>query len=178
MPQQPDNREDEIASGLLTVTVGGEARFLPELKWRANRAWQQRMQEVFASLLDVPENTPEGQAAMADAQRELVLAYDETGALGDLEDATERELDAVYNRLLEVSFPLAGSREAAALMVIRAVLAAARAAGSQPASSTSGPSPSGATATARTSSRASRSARSSSTTGRRRSGSGARSGPG
>lgn len=171
--RSPEEIEEEVASGRLLVTVGGEVRQLPELKWRANRAWQRRMQEVFASLADVDPDTPAGQEAMSDAQRGLVIAYDGTGALGDLDDATERELDAVYNRLLEVSFPLARSRGGAALMLARMAIEAA---GSRLASSMSGPSPTGTSAAPKNSRRRSRSGRSSSTTRRRTSGSGARSG--
>ena len=111
-----------------------------------------------------------------DAERELVLAYDATylklpeprpappphPALGDLEDATEREVHAVWDRLLEVAFPLAESRTAVMVAMIRPLVASA------PASSTSSPSPSG-TSAPTPSRRPSRSARSSSTTRRPRS---------
>ena len=134
--------EEEISSGLLQFTVDGRSRTVPELKWRANRAWQAQMQDAFARLLDVPENTPEGQAAMADAERELVLAYDATGALGDLEDATEREIDAIYDRLIEVSFPQSSSQAAVAMMILRAVTSAQASSGSSPSlSGTSVPTP-------------------------------------
>jgi hypothetical protein len=119
-----ETNEEEEAAGLLRFTIGGQPRQVPELKWRANREWQARMQAVFTRLVDIPSDTPEGQNAMADAERELVLAYDVTGALGDLEDATERELDDVYNRLVAVSFPLAQSQTALAMMLVRAAVSA------------------------------------------------------
>jgi hypothetical protein len=155
--------EEEVVAGLLPFTIDGRTRHLPELKWRANRDWQARMQDVFGSLVDVPADTPDGQHAMADAERELVLAYDTTGVLGDLEDATEREVDAIYNRLLEVSFPLAQSQVSLAMMLIRAAAASARA------SSTSGPSPTGTTAAPTILKPRSPSARSRSSTARPRS---------
>jgi hypothetical protein len=154
--------EDGIVSGLLTFTVDGSERVVPELKWRANRVWQARMQEVFASLAGTPADTPEGISAMADAERGIVLAYDATGALGDLEDATEREIAAVYTRLVEVSFPQARSRTAVMLMLVRQAVSSAQA------SSPSSPSPTGAS-TPTPSPAASRSGRSGSSTGRRRS---------
>ena len=155
-------KEEEVASGLLAFTIDGTERTVPELKWRANRAWQARIQSTFAALVSVPSDTPEGVSAMADAERELVLAYDATHALGDLEDATEREIDAIYNRLVEVAFPQAESRTAVMLMLVRQAIASARE------SSTSSPSPSGTSAPTPLRPR-SPSARSGSSTRRRRS---------
>jgi hypothetical protein len=151
--------EEEVTSGLLPFTINGEVRQVPELKWRANREWREQMQAVFTRLIDVPTDTPDGLAAMADAERELVLAYDVTHALGDLEDATERDIDTIYNRLVEVAFPLAASQAAVAMAMLQAA-ASARV------SSTSSPSPSGTSAPTPLR-RRSPSARSSSTTRRR-----------
>ena len=155
--------EEEVASGVLRLSVGGAVRLVPELKRGPNRAWQGRMRNVFASLAGVPSDTPAGLAAMFDAELELVLAYDATGALGDLEDATERGVDAIYNRLVEVSFPLASSPMAVGMAMLR------EAAASLLASSPSSPSPSG-TSRPTPSTRPSPSGRSSSSTPRRRSG--------
>jgi len=133
-------KEEEVASGLLTFTVDGTPRHVPELKRTANREWKARMQATFATLIGVPSDTVDGQQAMADAECELILAYDATHALGDLEDATEREIDTIYNRLVEVAFPLAQSQTALMVGIIRAAAESAQA------SSTSGPSPTGTTA--------------------------------
>lgn len=138
-PEQQAN-EEEVVAGLLPFTINGEKHNVPELKWRANREWQARMQTAFAALMGVPSDTPDGQRQMGDVERELVLAYDVTGALGDLEDATEREVDTIYNGLVAVSFPLAQSQTAMMLALVRA------AAVSVQESSTSGPSPTGTTA--------------------------------
>jgi len=132
-----ETNEEEVVVGLLPFTINGETHKVPELKWRANREWQARLQATFATLVSIPAETPAGQQVMADAERDLVLAYDATGALGDLEDATEREIDAIYNRLIEVAFPLAQSQTALMVGIIRA------AAESALVSSTSGPSPTG-----------------------------------
>ena len=51
---------------------------VPELKWRANRDWQAKLQATFVELASIPVDTPDGQREMADAERELVLAYDAT----------------------------------------------------------------------------------------------------
>jgi hypothetical protein len=130
---QPE-QEVEIVSGLLPFTINGETRLVPELKWTQNRAWKATMRATFARLVTVPTETPDGQDAMLDAERELVLSYDATHVLGDLDDATETEIDAIYNGLVKVAFPLASSPMAVGLMMVRAAMQSAQA------SSQSGPS--------------------------------------
>ena len=162
-PEFTPEEEAEIVLGRLDFEIGGTMHHVPELKWRANRDWQARMQAAFASLIGVPSDTPAGLAAMGDAERELVMAYDVTHALGDLEDATEREIDAIYNRLIEVAFPLAQSQTAIYLAIIRAAAESAQA------NSTNGPSPTGTTADPTILKGHLRTARSSSSTRRRKS---------
>jgi hypothetical protein len=149
-----ETNEEQVVRGLLPFDINGQARQVPELKWRANREWKATMQAVFARLISVPADTPDGQQAMLDAERELVMAYDATylslpeprpappphPALGDLEDATETEIDAIYNGLVKVAFPLAASPIAVGLMLIRAAVQSAQA------NSTSGPLPTGTSA--------------------------------
>jgi hypothetical protein len=154
--------EGEAAAGLLAFQVDGKTRLVPELKRTANRVWKARFPEVFASLIGVPSDTPDGLNAMLDAELALVLAYDETHALGDLEDATEREIDAIYNRLVTVANPLAASPMAIGMAILRAVAESALE------SSTNGASPTGTTAAPRILTPRSPSGRSSSSTRRRR----------
>jgi hypothetical protein len=156
-------QEAEVVSGGLSFTVDGKPHTVPELKWRANRDWQAAMQRKFAELVVLSSDTPEGMNAMADAQRELVLAYDVTGALGDLEDATERELDAIYDKLIEVSFPQAESRTQLMVTLVRLAAESAQA------NSTSGPSAIGTSEAPTPLKPRSRSDRSGSSTRRRRS---------
>lgn len=155
--------EEGVVSGLLPFTVNGETRHVPELKWRANREWQARLQETFDSLAAVPSDTPDGIRAMADAERSLVLAYDATGALGDLEDATEREIDAIYDGLMVVSFPQSQSRTALMVALVRQAVASVQE------NSTNGPSPTGASEVPTTLRPRLPTAKSSSSTPRRRS---------
>jgi len=136
-----EKEEAEVVRGLLPFTIGDATKLVPELKWRENRDWQDRLQATFLELATVPIDTPDGLQKMGDAERALVLAYDRTGMLGDLEDATEREIDVIYNRLIEVAFPLAQSQTALMVSIMRA------AAGSVLANSTNGRSATGATAT-------------------------------
>ena len=126
--------EAGIVSGLLPLKVNGETRLVPELKWTQNRAWKAKMQLTFARLTSVSLDTVDGMDAMLDAERELILAYDATHVLGDLDDATETEIDAIYNGLVKVAFPLASSPMAVGLMMVRAAMQSAQA------SSQSGPS--------------------------------------
>jgi hypothetical protein len=135
-----ETNEEEVVRGLLPLDINGKTYLVPELKWRANRDWKATMQATFTRLVSIPVETPDGQDAMLDAERELVMAYDVTHALGDLEDATETEIDAIYNGLVKVAFPLAASPAAVGLMLIRAAVQSVQA------SSTSGPSPTGTTA--------------------------------
>ena len=158
--------EEEVVAGVLLLTVGGRVRRLPELKWRANRAWQERIAATYRTLASVVADSPEGQLAMTEVEHDLILAYDATGALGDLEDSTETELTEVYRRLLEVSYPNAKSVMAVQVLMMQA---ASRAAASALESSTSGPSPSG-DSPPTSSAPPSRSGRPSSSVRRRRSG--------
>lgn len=158
----PDTNEEEVLAGLLTFSVNGRSVTVPELKRTANRAWQSSLQAKFATLIGIPSDTVVGQQAMADAELDLVLSYDATHVLGDLEDATEREIDTIYNRLIEVAFPKAQSQMALMVGIIRA------AAESALASSTNGPSPTGTTAAPTILTDHLRSAKSSSSTRRRR----------
>jgi hypothetical protein len=133
-------KEEAVVSRLLPFDINGQTRTVTELVWRANREWKALMQATFARLVSTGPNTdtPDGQQTMLDAERDLVLAYDAAHTLGDLEDATEREIDAIYNGLVTVAFPLAASPTAVGMMLIRAAVVSAQA------SSTSGLSPSGA----------------------------------
>ncbi len=144
--------EEQVVTRLLPFSINGQTRQVRELVWRANRKWHAEMQTVFARLVNVPEEPPVPyQEAMLDAEREIVLAYDATyldqpeprpappphPVLGDLEDATETEIDAIYNGLVKVAFPLAASPLAVGMAIFRAVAQSAQA------SSTNGPSPTG-----------------------------------
>ena len=149
--------EEQIVRGLLPFSIGGEERLVPELKWRANREWQERLEAAIVALAGVRTDSPEGVRAMSDTERELVLAYDQTHALGDLEDATERDIDVIYDKLLEVAYPKTSSQTALVLTIIR------RAVESASQNSSSGLLPSG-TSAPTTSSKPLPIARSSSTT--------------
>jgi hypothetical protein len=160
--------EAEIVTGLLPFNVGGREIVVPELKWRDKRAWEAAYYDTNIRLAGaVPLLTPEGQQGVEDAERELVLAYDRTHVLGDLEDMTVRQIHAIFERLLDVSFPLASSQMTMMLAIIQAAIENAEK--SQAASSMSGPSPTGTTAAPTILKGHLRTARSSSSTRKRRS---------
>ena len=165
--QQHDAEAEEEATGLLRLSVSGSERVVPELKWRENRKWKALLKETFTRLADTPSDSPDGQDAMLDAEREMVMAYDVTRALGDLEDATETDIDRLFNRLVTVAYPLAASPAAVMMEMVREVVQA-MAGASHPASSTSSASPSG-DSRPTPSRRRSPSGRSPSSTGTRRS---------
>ena len=133
--------EEEVVIGLLPFRANGREVIVPELKWRADREWQAAYLAMNVELAAIPVMTPEGQQAVEDAERKLVLAYDATHALGDLEDMTVRQIHAVFERLLEVSFPLAGSQMTVMLAIIQAAIE--KADESRQENSTSGLSPTG-----------------------------------
>lgn len=162
--------EEEVVTGLLRFHVDGREVMVPELKWRADREWQEKYKAAHVRLSqpDSPDAlSEEGQQAIEDAQLELVLAYDQTHALGDLEDATRREIRAIYDRILEVSFPLADSQTTLLVAIVRRAVDEAMK--SRAASSMNGPSPTGDSAAPTILKPRSRTARSSSSTRRRKS---------
>jgi hypothetical protein len=141
MAELTPEEEAEIVLGPLDFKIDGETRHVPELKWQANRAWQDRMQATFVTLAGVPgDDILAGVRAMGDAQREIIRDYDVTGALGDLEDATETEIDTIYNRLNEVSFPQSQRRTLLLVNMVRQAVESAQA------STPSSPSPTGTSA--------------------------------
>ena len=111
-----------------------------------------------------PRPTTPRPASVGDAQLELILAYDQTHALGDLEDATEREVDAIYERLLEVAYPKSNGPMALMLGIAQQAVKSALL------NSPSGQSPTGITAAPTSSTPPSPSANSASSTGKRKSG--------
>jgi len=160
--------EAEIVVGLLPFHVNGRVVVVPELKWRDKRAWEAAYYATNVRLASaVPLLTPEGQQGVEDAERELVLAYDRTNVLGDLEDMTVRQIHSIFERLLDVSFPLASSQMTMMLAIIQAAIENAER--SRAESSTSGPSPTGDSAAPTILKGHLRTARSSSSTRKRRS---------
>ena len=106
--------EEDILAGIMRVRIGGVEKALPTLKLRKARAWKEQVGEVLGTSLDGFElNGSADLAGLAlvagDRMLDLVLAYDETGALGGrewLEDnADDAQVYAILRTLLDRSFP-------------------------------------------------------------------------
>lgn len=149
--------EDDILAGVLRVQVGGVQKALPTLKLRAAREWKEQVAATLATSVDGFElNGTLDVANLAntagDKVLDLVLAYDQSGALGGrewLEDhADDAQLYAVLRVCLETSFPFVHDLQSA-LSQVREVLGGAAIVNQQVAVSpgarpTNGRSPSGA----------------------------------
>jgi hypothetical protein len=135
----------DVASGVLRITVGGVEKIVPTLPIRATREWQ-------AAIADRPGRFTPGdpddwtQAEAADFTAltldvilDVVTAYDRTNALGGREwleeHADPAQLYAAASLMAEVAFPFAeNTRLLLAALVARTVV------GSDRPSSTNGPS--------------------------------------
>ncbi len=152
----PDTRaEGEKAFGVITCRFEGETRTLRTLKAGPVRAWKERVGQVLTSTLaefDVRDGSKAetfgdlaGLGILAsDTVLDLILAYDVAGSLGGREwleeHADDHELYVVLKAILAVHFPFVKDL-VSALQVVTSLMANAS---SAPASSSSGPSPDGA----------------------------------
>ena len=145
-PEQ-QKAEEEALAGLIPVTIdggatsGGPFRFdLPVLKMGRARRWRKLVSETFAALV-TPADSPEGNDAMAGAQLDLIVAYDDRGVLGGREwleeHATDEESDTLYNLIVEKSYRFVSSPTALVLTIFQQVAALERA------KLANGPSPTG-----------------------------------
>lgn len=94
--------------------MGGRERELPVRTIASARAWKAELVSVLAENIgqmrfDSIEDTGAVAAAVGDRILELVVAYDETAALGGREylekTATDAEVYLAFREILEVSFP-------------------------------------------------------------------------
>lgn len=115
MEPTPLRPESEAAGGFIPVSVGGQTRHLPELKRHRNREWKERFQQTVTDTLDKSralddlEDVVQLIAGSSDVQLDLLVAYDESGALGGREwldtHATDREIYAALKKVVAVAFP-------------------------------------------------------------------------
>jgi len=146
-----ERTEEEVLSGLLQISVGGITKEVPTLPIKYIAEW--------AKLLDAltpttPATDPrEGFTLIAKVTTaglmDLVLAYDRTGALGGREwleeHADAQQLKAAAVQMAGNAFPLGDGASVVAQMLASMIGKAAPKDGpSDPASSTNGASPSGA----------------------------------
>jgi len=111
-PLRPD---DQVAGGFIPVSVGGQSKNLPELKRHRNREWKALFQQTVGdtlakshALTDM-EDVVQLIAGSSDVQLDLLIAYDESGALGGREwldtNATDREIYTALKKITAIAFP-------------------------------------------------------------------------
>jgi hypothetical protein len=130
--------EEARAAGLLHLTLGGSVVELPVLRIRQARAWKEQLAAV-----DLSAGGEDALDQPIEVMLELLAAYDVTGILGGrdaIEDrATDPEVYDAFRQLLAATFPFVATSALTAdfsRLVVAAFYARA--------SSTSGPSPAGA----------------------------------
>lgn len=149
----PARTEEEVVAGLLPVTVGGIKKPLRILTMRESRVWKLSLVKIVGTdvaAIDVKKAEDVGTLvdAASDKILDLVVAYDVDGTIGGREwletNASDLEVYTIFRRLLEVSFPFVKDLRTA-LAEIRALGLAdlLSSAGSRSASSGSGDSPDG-----------------------------------
>jgi len=125
-----ERSEEDILAGVLRVRVGSAVKTMPTLKLRQAAAWREKVTTTLSSQLDGfnLNGTADlaGLAQLAAGQMlDLVLAYDQTNALGGrdwLEDnADDAQLYAILRACLDVSFPFVRDL-AGAVALLRGVI--------------------------------------------------------
>ena len=136
---------EDVLAGVLRIAVGGVEKIVPTLPIRATREWQATLATGPGRFS--PDNANDWTSTDAstfsaltlDVILDLVVAYDRTGALGGREwleeHADPAQLYTAAGQMADVAFPLADdTRMLLATLVVRSVV------GSNPPSSTNGPS--------------------------------------
>lgn len=155
-------KPEDVVAGVLRIAVGGQERLVPTLPIRATREWQAEIAKGPAGFT-VPVDDDDWSAATLseftgftlEAILDIVVAYDRTGALGGREwleeHADPAQLYAAASQMAEVAFPFATD-----IPMVLAALVVRQVAVPSQASSTSGPSRTGASTRARSKSASTR----------------------
>ncbi len=150
MPElTPAEEEAILARRGIRIVLGGHAKVVAPLTIDRNRAWKETLAERIGFIWVSIEGTAQdwtklisSVAAMTDQHIELLVAYDEAGALGGREwiegHATEREVWEGLKAVLDEAFPQLAEllRKVPPAVLIPTALQLLR-------SSTSSPSPAG-----------------------------------
>jgi len=138
--------EEDVLGAILHVTVGGRERELPVRTIASARAWKAELVKVLAGRIgemrfDSIEDTGAIASAVGDQMLDLVVAYDESAALGGREyleaKATDAEIYLAFRSILEVSFPFVRDLPAV-VAVLQALAASAPSLAPRPTSSSFG----------------------------------------
>ena len=110
-PLRPD---EEVAGGYISVTLGGQAKRLPVLPIVRNREWKQQFDAMVAELgmnteSDDFEEVVRALSNSIEKMLDLLLAYDETGALGGREwierHASDGEVYETFKKVKDAAYP-------------------------------------------------------------------------
>lgn len=139
---------EEVATGLLRISVGGVVKMMPTLPIKHIPEWAQLLDALTPSAV-TPGDPSEGFTLIAKVTLagllDLIVAYDRTGALGGREwleeNADPAELKAAAEQMAGNAFPF--GQAAAVIGSMVAALLGQWAVRSEPPSSTSGSSRNG-----------------------------------
>jgi hypothetical protein len=157
-----ERSEEEVASGLLQVPIGGVVKTMPTLSIKYIPEWAKLLDAVTPSGIVTPDPA-EGFSLIAavtlTALLDLVVAYDRTGALGGREwieeHADPAEIKAAALQMADNAFPFGEAAAVIDTMVTTRIGQAA--APSEPPNSTNGHSSTGASRPNRSARRSTRS---------------------
>lgn len=110
-----ERSKEDILAGVLRIVVGGQEKLVPTLKLRAVREWQAKVAEKIGLIRPTLAPDPSADtfhnvmSMTLDGILDLVVAYDQTSALGGrewLEDhADPAQLYAAVVQMGQVTFP-------------------------------------------------------------------------
>jgi hypothetical protein len=143
---------EDVAAGILRVTINGAEKLLPVLRIRAEREWKAGLRDVFSRKLpDLEDGKPVGLERLGefsnltvDAVLDVVVSYDTTNALGGRDYLEEHALQAELMTVLRLIWAVVFPFTQAPPLTGPAAGAPAPAEPSTESSSTNGPSPAGA----------------------------------
>jgi len=145
-----ERTEEEVLSGLLQVSVGGIVKTVPTLPIKHVAEWAKLLDALTPSepTTDPREGFTLIARVTAAGLLDLVVAYDRTAALGGREwleeNADAQQLKAAAVQMADNAFPLGdGASVVGQMLATMLGQAAPKDAPSDPASSTSGASPTG-----------------------------------
>ena len=135
--------DEEVAGAYISATLGGQARSLPVLSIVRNREWKRQFDVTIAAIggaakSDDFEEVVRTLSDSIDKMLELLIAYDDSGALGGREwiekHATDGEVYDLFKKVTDAAFPFELDLMARILGELRMKMARL-AAGSRPTSS-------------------------------------------
>lgn len=128
----PLRSDEEVVERVIPLTLGGQAKRLPELPIVRNREWKRKYDALVAELGSGAESDDfeEVVRILSDGIEkflDLLIAYDETGALGGREwlenNASDREVYEAFKKVKDAAYPFGVDLMARVLGEVRLNLA-------------------------------------------------------